>query len=112
MFRKTRHFRPLSIETLLFGKSGLSFNDNFLSFQAKQQNVKTRADLHVDFYVPFGEVNWDRICAKMSFLAVLADILFHLFCFVLASLYVFTYFILMIYRGRSGGAMALGNLPV
>ena len=55
LFRKTHHFRPLSVETLLFGKSGLSFNDNFLSFQAMQQNGKTRADLHVDFDVPFAQ---------------------------------------------------------
>ena len=40
MFRLTRAFHPLSIKALLFGKSRLSDNDNFLLFQAVQQYVK------------------------------------------------------------------------
>ena len=40
MFRKTHNFHPLSVETILFGKSGLSDNDNFLLFQAVQQYIK------------------------------------------------------------------------
>ena len=40
MFRKTRKFHPLSLNTLLFGKTTLSDDDNFLLFQAVQQYIK------------------------------------------------------------------------
>ena len=40
MFRSTRTYHPLSVNTLLFGKSTLSDADNFLLFQAVQQFIK------------------------------------------------------------------------
>ena len=40
MFRSTRKFHPLSLNTVLFGKSYLSDDDNFLLFQAVQQYIK------------------------------------------------------------------------
>ena len=40
MFRSTRKFHPLSLNTVLFGKSNLSDDDNFLLFQAVQQYIK------------------------------------------------------------------------
>ena len=42
MFSKTRNFYPLSVESPLFGKSGLSdtSTDNFHLFQAVQQYIK------------------------------------------------------------------------
>ena len=40
MFRSIRKFHPLSLITVLFGKSNLSDDDNFLLFQAVQQYIK------------------------------------------------------------------------
>ena len=40
MFNKTRAYHPLSLHTLLFGKSTLSDVDNHLLFQAVQQFIK------------------------------------------------------------------------
>ena len=40
MFRSTRKFHPLSLNTFLFGKSNLSDDDNFLRFHAVQQYIK------------------------------------------------------------------------
>ena len=40
MFRSTRKFHPLSLNKVLFGKSNLSDDDNFLLFQAVQQFIK------------------------------------------------------------------------
>ena len=42
IFRKTRNFHPLSVEAVLFGKSGISDIDNFLLFQAVRQCIKDR----------------------------------------------------------------------
>ena len=86
MFRKT-HNNLLSVETLLFGKSGLSDNSNFVLFQAVQQYIKTWTDLHVDFHVSSGELG-----SHLHQLVVLpgwasSDILFHMFCFELVTWY-------------------------
>ena len=40
MFKITRNFHPLSVVTLLFGKAGLSDDDNFRLFQAVQEYIK------------------------------------------------------------------------
>ena len=40
MFQKTRKYHPLSLDTLLYGKSSLSDDDNLLLFQAVQQYIK------------------------------------------------------------------------
>lgn len=40
MFRKTRQFHPLSLNTILYGKSNVSNDENFLLFQAVQQYIK------------------------------------------------------------------------
>ena len=40
MFQKIRKYYPLSLATLLYGKSSLSDDDNLLLFQAVQQYIK------------------------------------------------------------------------
>ena len=40
MFRQTRQYHPLSLNTLLYGKTTLSDNDNCFLFQAVQQYIK------------------------------------------------------------------------
>ena len=40
MFHKTRKYHPLSLNALLYGKSSLSDDDNFILFQAVQQYIK------------------------------------------------------------------------
>ena len=40
MFQQTRHFHPLSLNAVLFGKTSLSDEDNFVLFQAIQQYIK------------------------------------------------------------------------
>ena len=40
MFHETRKYHPLSLNALLYGKSSLSDDDNFILFQAVQQYIK------------------------------------------------------------------------
>ena len=40
MFQQTRHFHPLSLNAVLFGKTSLSDEDNFVLVQAIQQYIK------------------------------------------------------------------------
>ena len=40
MFRNTRNYHPLSLNTILYGKSALNDDDISLLFQAVQQYIK------------------------------------------------------------------------
>ena len=40
MFRNTRNYLPLSLNTILYGKSTLNDDDNYFLFQAVQQYIK------------------------------------------------------------------------
>ena len=40
MFRNTRNYHPLSLNTILYGKSTLNDDDNYFLFQAVQQYIK------------------------------------------------------------------------